>query len=343
MILPAVIAGGIIQTYIFLANWQSSVTRINAQSGFNGSITDAFRSEVLSKALIIPILHNSVPRIYGWIVYVIIIVSVAGVVLHAIVSGRNAIDVSLASLIVILLLGTAVGRNSVFLEILLEEISRHFFLPLCLLLVVVLRLATREKGSLKSKAILLVFLVVLTSYSAAYFRIQPYVDFGWKSYTAEFDPTGNWSLWVPINPPGWFMQISSNPAELMLELNQMTKMKGGLGLITIINGENGLTNRTVIDRCSGNPYLVFQGWAATSGTDTVRAVYLVLDNSYAFPTTYETSSITQSNPRLATWTGTVSANNLTTGSHELSMWILLTSNRVEIVDGVSYLQVTGSC
>jgi hypothetical protein len=219
---------------------------------------------------------------------------------------------------------------------------RYVFYPMCLLLILLVRnISTFPKKAVK--VCLCIILIVVAFNSALQYEISPVVDFKFRSYAQEFDPDGHYSLFVPINPGWFYMRIPSSPELTASRLRSMTRIDAGNGAIDTMDGKWIHETKVVVEKCR-QPFIVLTGWAINEEAKNVATtVYLVVDRNLAFPTSYGMSrpdvarSLGNPNYEHSGWLGTIPIENLTIGSHEVSIWIVSTGGRYyHVNDGVTF-------
>lgn len=283
---------------------------------------------------------------------------------HLLISMAGAWPVYLVSLSLLLPLAAAIARKkditgiwfgALIISGLLFALTfrplgwpagRFAFLPMCLLLILIIRHIKTFNLRILKGFLLLLLLGVSFSF-ALHYRFAPFVDFNYKGYAAGYDPRGQWSLYAPINPPGWYMQLTYEPNAISNELKRTmtsTSVEGYAHVDSVGNSSVISHDAVTIDR-SISPFIVVTGWAVAQPGTTVNAVYLVLDNDLAFPTAYgmsrpDISRLLGPQYQNSGWVGTLTVENLS-GPHELFIWIVSNGNSYQDIDAGITIDVVG--
>jgi hypothetical protein len=211
---------------------------------------------------------------------------------------------------------------------LISFIGRYVFYPMTLFMTLLVRqLSTIHEK--KVKGLLCLFLIIVGINLGLHYEIPAFADLKFKSYAREFDAQGGWNLYVPINPqPWWYMMIPFSPVLTAVRLRTLDVVHSGLGVIDTVDSRV-VQHGDISIAMSGKSFVVFTGWAVDAKAGNVaRDVYIVLDDQFAFPTTYGISrpdvalSLGNQAYEGSGWLAPITINGLKTGAHEVSLWII---------------------
>lgn len=219
--------------------------------------------------------------------------------------------------------------------------GRFTFLPMCLLLILIVRhVKTFDRKLLKG--LMLLFLLGVAFSFAMHYEFTPFVNYNYKGYAAAYDRSGQWLLYAPINPPGWYMQLSFDPAAVASRVKaSMIVVPTNVSVsIDSVNNRSVEAHGTVrIDRTT-NPFIVLTGWVATNGAASENTVFLVVDNDLAFPTAYGMNRpdvahlLGSAQYQNSGWIATISTEHLS-GSHALFIWVISNGTYCDIDTGIT--------
>ena len=205
---------------------------------------------------------------------------------------------------------------------------RYVFHSMALFMTLLVRQLTTIHNK-KVKGLLCLFLIIVGINLGLHYELPAFADLKFKSYAREFDAQGGWDLYVPINPqPVWYMMIPFSPVLSAARLRTLDVIHGGLGGVDTV--DSSVVQHGVISIArSGKFFVVVTGWGVDARAGKVaRDVYLVLDDQFAFPTAYGISrpdvAMSLGNQAYddSGWLTTITINGLTTGTHEVSLWII---------------------
>ncbi len=241
------------------------------------------------------------------------------------------------NILLLFLFGCSVLATSIFREgyasnttLFLLGGDRYIFYPLTLMLIaLVTNVQYLRRRWTQVFGILLLVLVIFNS--AAYFSIAPLPDFKFQSYARYYNSNGSSVIYAPTQPFGWFTAIPASPEEIAIEISRSGLVqRGGSFIIDFAmsypNGKLLNTTHPMLSVNKTNTAFVLLTGEVTGVSDPMNA-FLVVDSSQAFPTSFGIDWGSYWGETPPGWDrsglmGTITIAGLSTGSHEISIWIL---------------------
>ena len=160
--------------------------------------------------------------------------------------------------------------------------ERYIFYPITMLLILFIRhidVNDRTKISQIQYLVICGCLALFFLNAAANYEFHPFEDLEFKSYAEDFDPKGQFSCIIPINPQGWYMNIPCNHNSSYYQMqywHQLKRIEGGIMSIDSV-GKKQYSNENVINIDKEKERLVdIMGWAADNrAKDGTVKTYLV--------------------------------------------------------------------
>jgi hypothetical protein len=241
----------------------------------------------------------------------------------------------MANILLLFLFGCSVLATSIFrggyasnTTLFLLEGDRYIFYPLTLMLIGLvtnLQYLRRRWGHVFG----VVLLVLVIFNCASHFSIAPLPDFKFQSYAQYYNSNSSSLIYAPTQPFGWFTSLPASPEAIASEIMHSGLVQGrGSFIIDFATSDGKLldTTHSTISVNKTNTVFVFLTGEVSGIIDPVNA-FIVVDNIQAFPTAFGIDWMGYWGEAPPGWDrsgcmGTITVTGLSTGSHEISIWIL---------------------